>query len=140
MLFQLGASVFEVYPLNTHEGSFDSEMTFVEKSVMGRRPPLEKVGEGADTRSLQCRLFPAKFGGLSDIDGLQSQRQAGVALPMMRGDGTPLGWYVIEKVSEKSTLLDANGVGQVIEVDISLRRSDPPNDGQMFSMLAGLIS
>ena len=58
----------------------------------------------------------------------------------MRGDGAQMGWVVIEKVDERSTYLDAKGVGQVIEIDISVKRSSKPSNGSYFSLLSGLFS
>jgi phage protein U len=56
----------------------------------------------------------------------------------MRGDGTALGWFVIEKISERASYLDRNGVGQVIELDITVKRSDPPRGGTIFSIISGI--
>ena len=93
MLAQLGSVQMEVWPLNLTETSLDSEATFAEKSVMGCRPPLEFVGPGAETRTLKCKLFPGKFGGLSSLQRLQAQQTSGLPMPFMRGDGTALGWF-----------------------------------------------
>ena len=139
MLYQLGGVQFEVRPFNTHETSGDGEASFAEKPVMGRRPPLEFVGEGPQTKTLQCRIFPKEWGGLSQLSLLHAQRRAGKAQPLMRGDGTPEGWFVIDRINERASYLDADGVGKVIEVDVSLRRSDPPGAGSLFSIISGLI-
>lgn len=139
MLAQLGSTMFEIYPLNAHETSFEGAADFAEKAVMGRRPPLEFVGEGADTRTINCRLFPAKFGGLSSLSSLHTQRVSGKSLPFMRGDGAALGWYVIERITERASYLDSHGVGQVIEVDIQIKRGDPAGAGSVFSILSGLL-
>lgn len=139
MLAQLGSTTFEIVPFNAIGTGHDAGADFAEKAVMGRRPPLEFVGEAPESFTIQAKLFPAKFGGMSSLDGLHKQRQAGKALPLMRGDGTPLGWVVIEKVAERASFLDAKGVGQVIEVDITVKRSDPPGAGGIFSILSGLF-
>lgn len=139
MLAQLGATTFTIAPLNTHDIGHDAGADYAEKSVMGRRPPLEFVGEAAESFTISGKLFPEKFGGLSDLEGLHSQRRAGKAIPFMRGDGVPLGWVVIEKITEKSAYLDAHGVGKVIDIDISVKRADPPSAGGLFSILSGLL-
>lgn len=136
MLAQLGSVQMEVWPLNLTETSLDTEATFAEKSVMGRRPPLEFVGPGPETRTLKCKLFPGKFGGLSSLQRLQSQQASGLPMPFMRG--TALGWFVIEKISERATYLDRHGVGQVIELDITVKRSDPPRGSAIFSIIGSL--
>ena len=138
MLAQLGSVQMEVWPLNLTETSLDSEATFAEKSVMGRRPPLEFIGPGAETRTLKCKLFPGKFGGLSSLQRLQAQQTSGLPMPFMRGDGTALGWFVIEKISERASYLDRHGVGQVIELDVTVKRSDPPRGGAIFSIIGSL--
>ncbi|MBI1649886.1 phage tail protein [Hyphomicrobium sulfonivorans] len=139
MLAQLGGTTFEVAPMNFHELSRDAAADFAEKAVMGRRPPLEFVGEGPETRTITCRLFPAKFGGLSSLEGLHKQRASGKAQPFMRGDGAALGWFVIERISERDSYIDAHGVGQIVEVDISIKRSDAAGLGAMFSIVSILI-
>jgi hypothetical protein len=43
--------------------------------VLERRPPLEFVGEGAETYRVQAKLFPAQFGGLSSLSALYQRRR-----------------------------------------------------------------
>jgi phage protein U len=98
------------------------------------------VGEGANTWQLSGRLLPEKLGGLAELDVLHLMRISGLPQYLMRGDGKPLGWVVIESVSEKSSYLGSNGVGQIIEVSISLRRSRKPENSSFFSIISGLFS
>ena len=58
----------------------------------------------------------------------------------MRGDGAQMGWVVIEKVAERSSYLDAKGIGRVVDVDITVRRAGKPSDGSFFSLFTGLFS
>lgn len=139
MLAQLGGTQFEIAPLNAHEMKHDGVSDFAEKAVIGRRPPLEFVGEGSDTRQISCRLFPEKFGGLSSVEALHKMRRSGKAMPFVRGDGRTLGWYVIVHISETATYLGRHGVGRVVEVEIELQRSDPAGGGGLFSILSGLL-
>jgi phage protein U len=139
MLMQLGSVAFEVFPLNTHEHSRAAEMGFVEKAVLGARPPLEKVGEGNETRMISGRVFPRKFGGLGQLASLEAARAAGQPLFLMRGDGRPLGFYVIERMNEKDTYLAANGVGQVIEFDISLKAASAPSPSGYVVSIMGML-
>jgi hypothetical protein len=140
MLMSLGPIRFEVYPLNATEYDHGHETSFVEKPVLGARPPLEWVGEGAESWSIKARIFPHRFGGLGDLKKLYQARAAGRPLYLMRGDGAQMGWVVIERVSERSSYLDAEGIGRVIDVDISVRRSAKPSNGSFFSLFSGMFS
>lgn len=140
MLMILGPVQFEVWPFNATDYEHGHESAFAEKPVLGARPPLEWVGEGPETWTIKARIFPRRFGGLEDLKKLAAARASGRPQYLMRGDGAQMGWVVIEKVQERSTYLDAKGVGQVIEVDISLKRSAKPSNGSFFSLLSGLFS
>ena len=140
MLMTLGPIRFEVYPFNATEYDHGHETSFVEKPVLGARPPLEWVGEGAENWSIRAIIFPHRFGGLGDLRKLYQARAAGRPLYLMRGDGAQMGWVVIERVSERSSYLDAEGIGRVIDVDISVRRAAKPSNGSFFSLFSGMFS
>jgi phage protein U len=139
MLMTIGSTAFEVAPLNMHglEGSGVTEYAI--KDVAGAEPPLEYVGEGANTLRIAGRLFPLKFGGLGEYGRLDQARTSGEPQYVMRGDGKPLGWFVIERLTERHSFLDARGVGKMIDFDVELRRSPGPLDGAFFSIVAGLL-
>jgi phage protein U len=140
MLMTLGPIRFEVYPFNATEYEHGHESSYVEKPVLGTRPPLEWVGEGAESWSIKARIFPHRFGGLGDLKKLYQARAAGRPLYLMRGDGAQMGWVVIERVSERSSYLDAEGIGRVIDVDIAVRRAAKPSNGSFFSVFSGMFS
>ena len=140
MLMTLGPIRFEVYPFNATEYEHGHESGFVEKPVLGARPPLEWVGEGPESWSIKARIFPQKFGGLGDLKKLYQARAAGRPLYLMRGDGAQMGWVVIERVAERSSYLDAEGIGRVIDVDIAVRRAGKPSNGSFFSLFSGMFS
>ena len=139
MLMKLGPVAFEIYPFNTTGYTHSHETPFAEKPVVGTRPPLEWVGDGPETWTIQARLFPAKFGGMGDLQKLYQARASGKPQYLVRGDGKAMGWVAIESVSEKSSYLDAKGIGQVIDVDISVKRTGKPSDGSFFSIMSGGI-
>lgn len=138
MLACVGPVTFEILPFNLTGWSENEETSFVEKEVVGARKPLEWVGEGPATWSLTAKLFPAKLGGLGDLAALKAARRTGLPQFFMLGDGSPMGWVVIEKLAIKHTYLLPNGVGQVIEVEISLKASDGPDAGAFFSVITGI--
>lgn len=139
MLMSLGPIRFEVYPFNTNGYDHHHETTFVEKPVLGARPPLEWVGDGPETWTIKAKLYPHKFGGLGDLSRLYQARKSGRPMYLMRGDGGQMGWVVIDKVTETSSYLDGRGVGRVIEVDISVKRSGGPSAGSYVSVFGGIL-
>ncbi len=140
MLMSLGPIKFEVYPFNATEYGHDHETTFAEKPVLGARPILEWVGDGHESWSIRAIIFPHKFGGLGDLKKLYQARAAGRPLYLMRGDGSQMGWVVIDKVSERSSYLDGKGIGRVIEIDIAVRRAAKPSNGSFYSVFSGMFS
>lgn len=139
MLYALGPVTFEVAPVNITDVDRETQGSYVEKPVVGRRPPLEFVGDGPETVRLTVKLFPQKFGGLSSLSSFDTMRKSGTPFVLARGDGANLGWFVVEKASERSTYLDRSGVGKVIEVGLDLKRADAPSAGGYMSALLSLF-
>lgn len=139
MLMSIGPVEFEVLPFNTDGYGHTHEATYAEKAVLGTRPPLEFVGEGPEAWTIKAKLFPEKFGGMGHLKKLYQARSSGRAQYMMRGDGALMGWVVVTNVSERSSYLDAQGVGKVIEVDISVKAASKPSAGHYFSLLADIF-
>lgn len=139
MLMMIGPVRLKIAPFNVTEYSQTRETAFVAKPVLGGREPMEYVGEGPATVNVTGKLFPEKFGGLSSLEVLNAARASGIQQWLMRGDGGMMGWVVIERVTERSSYLDRNGVGKMIDVDIGLRRVGVPLAASFFSALAGLF-
>ena len=140
MLMVLGPIQFDVWPFNATDYEHGHETSFTAKPVLGTRPPLEWVGEGPESWVIKARIFPGRFGGLEDLKKLAQARASGRPQYLMRGDGAQMGWVVIEQVHERSSFLDARGVGQVIDIDITVKRATKPSNGSYFSLLSGLFS
>lgn len=139
MLMMLGPVSFTVAPFNTHETAFTHEAGFAEKPVVGAPIGMEFVGEGPERWLIRARLFPEKFGGMGQLEQLAEIRKSGDPQYMMRGDGAQMGWVVILSVSERSSHLDASGVGRVIDVDIAVQRASKPRDGRFYSLLSRVM-
>lgn len=122
----VGDLVFEVAPFNTHQVERTSQTDFAEKPILGAPPRLELVGEGGESVTMSCRIFPEAVGGLDEMDLLRRMRQSGGPAALMRGDGEAMGWFVVTNVRELHTYLQANGVGRMVDVEISLQRAYKP--------------
>lgn len=139
MLAQFGPIQFEIQPVNFTETSRETSAGLVDKPVMGRRQPVEFTGDESETLRLTVKLFPFNFGGLDALGHLDAIRKTGVPQVFVRGDGEVLGWFRLATVSERSSYIGPGGVGRQIDVEISLKRDDPPNPATYFASIAGLI-
>ena len=128
----VGYLVFEVSPFNTHQVERTSQTDFAEKPILGAPPRLELMGEGVETVTMSCRLFPEALGGLDELELLRRMRQSGGAAALMRVDGVTLGWLVLTNFRELHTFLAGNGVGRVVDVEISLQRAYKPTTSEYF--------
>lgn len=141
MLMQLGNIQFTIAPMSMNEYDHAATATFAEHQVVGIRPPLEFMGPGPEHWNIRAKLFPKHFGGtLENMTSLQQMRVSGQSYFMMRGDGTPIGWVVITAINERSSYLDRDGVGRVIEFDIMVKLAEGPSPGNGVSHVFSLFS
>lgn len=138
MLYQLGSLTFEVWPFNTEETVRETRADFAAKDVLGSLRPREFMGEGDNSFTFTGRLFPEKLGGLSGLDALDAMRLSGKPQILVRGDGSNLGWWLVERVRESSSVLDPRGVGRIVDYEIGLMKS--PSAPSVSSYLSTFLS
>lgn len=138
MLFQLGPITFEVAPVNVDKFTQETGHDFAAKDIIGAMRPRESMGEADEKLALHGKLFPHHFGGGDQLNILQGLARGGDPQILVRGDGTNLGWFLIEKVKRQDEYLDAQGVGRVIEFDIDLVAS--PTRGSAGGIMSLLFS
>jgi phage protein U len=134
----VGPLQFSITPLNAHAIDRAASTDYAKKDVIGRRRVYEHTGEGDDRVTVRGLLFPYKLGGLGSLTLAHTIREQGQPQMVVRGDGRVFGWYVITEVSEKHTYLAGDGVGQQVEVELTMERADSPTQQQYFSSLFGL--
>lgn len=139
MLMMLGPVQFKVQPFNLTETTHSHGATHVEKPVIGGRQPVEFTGEDTESWSFRANLFPQKFGGESALTMLKLMSKSGLPQYMLRGDGSLMGWMAVTSVTERSSYLDASGVGKVVEVDLSLIRTGRPTATGYYEGLKSLF-
>ncbi len=119
---------------------------FAVKPVVGAQQPREFVGP-ADTRlTLSGTIFPYRFAnaggssGQGEIATLKGYAAAGQPLPILRGDGLSMGFYLLEKVQLKHSKLGQFGVGRQQEFVLQLVQSPKgPSAASLTSLFTGLI-
>ena len=119
---------------------------FAVKPVVGAQQPREFVGP-ADTRlTLSGTIFPYRFAnaggssGQGEIATLKGYAAAGQPLPILRGDGLSMGFYLLEKVQLKHTKLGKYGIGRQQEFVLQMVQSPKgPSAAALTSLFTGLI-
>lgn len=140
MLYQLGTVTFEVLTPNIHKVGRSTTTDFAAKDVMGAMRPREHTGEGDEGIRLAGRILPDHLGGLGSLEDLDKMRRTGVAQILVRGDGTNMGWFVIEGIDEQHEYLAKDGVGRWIEFDVALTRAPKPSAASYIRTLLRLFS
>lgn len=132
-LYQFGLALFfQVWPFNVHETTHTTQTDWSRKEIAGAPIFREWVGEGDEEITLRGRVFPHAYqgrslgNGLGHLDLLDEMRRYGQANVLMRGDGTSLGWFVIERLSRGGKALDAQGIGRLIEFEATFARVPAP--------------
>lgn len=144
MLFQLGGVTFDTYPLNADETNETFGHDFAVKPVVGAQQPRESMGPSDHHFTLSGQLQPyflARNGqdsGMGDLAALKAMADGGEPQILVRGDGTNMGWWLIEKGSLKSTQLSLQGIGNVIHHSVDLVES--PNAASPASLMTLLTS
>lgn len=136
MLAVLGTVPFN---LRNDLQSISSEETssFAVHEVMGTAPIYEDTGDEESTVVLKATLYPHFFpGSLGSLSVLKQARRQKLPLPLMRGDFTPMGWFLIKSISDDAADLDAgDGVGHTHEYTINLVRVGTPDASLASSIM-----
>jgi len=140
MLYSIGAVQFEVAPLSANDVSHEVGHDFAAKDLVGAKRAREKAGEADEPLNLCGKIFPHHFGGLPQFEALKEMARAGDPQIVIRGDGSVLGWFVIEKVKGKETFLDKQGVGRMIEFDVSMQAAGRASPLSMLRLLTSLLT
>lgn len=138
MLYKVGPISIDTRPFNADSVSRDASADIARKPTIGGLKPKEFMGQGDDNLRLSGQLLPTKIGGLSELGAIDSFRLSGTPLPVVRGDGVSLGWYMITGLSERHNDLMANGVGFVVRYNLKLTKSSP--NASSFELVSTIIS
>lgn len=136
MLASLGPILFDLRN-DLQSMRLEEQSSFAKHGLLGAGNAYEDTGDEDNTIELTGTLHPYLFaGGLLGLEAIRVARAQKLPLPLMRGDFTPLGWFVIESISRTHNDLHArDGVGTEIEYSIRLLRVDTPVGSSIGSIL-----
>ena len=91
---------------------------------VGQRAARQFLGPGDDTITLTGTLLPHFTGGQQNLDQLRAMADEGAAWPLIEGNGTYYGLYVIENLQETKSHQMRDGSAQRIAFSLTLQRVD----------------
>ncbi|SFU79917.1 phage tail protein [Halomonas korlensis] len=130
-VFALGTAPYQELQRQTawrHEG----------QGRVGKRPARQFLGPGDDTITLTGTLLPHFTGGQQNLDQLRTMADEGAAWPLIEGNGSFYGLYVIESLNENKSHQMRDGSAQRIGFTLSLQRVDDGRADLLGSLTGAL--
>lgn len=124
MMMSLGLFVFSLSTAAYQEFQRQTAWRHPSSSRVGQAPARQFIGRGDDTISLSGLIVPELAGSRLSLDTLRLMADTGKAWPLVEGSGRIYGLWVIESLSETSTLFFRDGTPRRIEFSITLQRAD----------------
>ncbi|MEP3049406.1 MAG: phage tail protein [Roseibium sp.] len=122
MLYMIGAIQIDTVPLSIETASRSHGADFATKPVLNGLKDMEFMGEGDDVLTLRGQILPTKIGGTAELESVREHMTKGAALPVMRGEGTRLGSFVITSLKETHRELLRGGVPFILRHSITLKK------------------
>lgn len=135
MLMALGPVLFDIH-LDLQQVEMEWNSAFAKHDVMGGPPVYEDVGEEESTITLSGALYPYVLSTGGGLAALEIARTTKIPLPLLRGDGLPMGFVLIRSISRTDSSLDAGqGIGNEIEYSVKLIKVGSPGLGGAEALL-----
>lgn len=124
VMLQLGGYQFSVDSAAYQELSREAEYRWAAQERIGASDALQFTGYGRETIQLRGVIYPFHKGGLGQLDGMRRQASLGLPLPLISGQGSILGLWVVEAVREGQRVFARGGAPRRQEFDLRMRRYD----------------
>lgn len=124
MMMTLGMMVFMRQTLPYQGMQHDVDYRWPTNSRVGQRATAQFLGPGDEKITLTGVLLPELTGGKVSLITLRTMAALGRAWPLLGGDGTIYGMYVVESIGSNSTEFFADGSARRIEFTLNLLRVD----------------
>jgi phage protein U len=109
----------------------DVQYTWTSADRLSRDPAMQFTGPGEDNISIDGRMYPYHFGGLSTIERMRAAGRAGKPMILVRfypltdptGYGAEaIGNYVIKRVRTAESRISVDGIARKIDFTLELQR------------------
>jgi len=124
MMMALGLFVFSLPTAAYQDFQRQTAWRHPSNNRVGAAPVRQYLGKGDDTITLSGLIVPEISGQRLSLDTLRLMGDSGKAWPLVEGTGRIYGLWIIESLSETSTLFFADGAPRRIEFSLTLQRVD----------------
>lgn len=135
----LGYFVFSLHTLAYQDLQRQLAWRHASTSRVGSRPAHQFIGPEDETITLNGVLLPELAGTRLSLELLAAMAETGNAWPLIQGDGTLFGEYLITSIQTTGTLHFQDGAPRRIEFQITLKRTDSTLLGDLTEKLASLL-
>ncbi|KES17085.1 phage tail protein [Gilliamella apicola] len=124
MMMCYGFFVFSLKTLPYQEMTLNKSWNWASNNRVNKRSALQFTGPNNETITLSGSVFSELTHGRVSIEVLERMAYLSVPLPLIQGDGVPLGFFVLNGVERKYTELDRHGAPRKINFTIKLTKVD----------------
>lgn len=124
MMLSLGLFVFMRQTTPYQNMNRNIDYRWPTNNRIGLRPAAQFLGVDSEKITLSGALLPELTGGKLSLLALELMAEQGKAWPLIEGNGTLYGMFVIESLSQTGTLFFADGSARRIEFTLKLLRVD----------------
>ncbi|MBX9474044.1 phage tail protein [Yersinia enterocolitica] len=124
MMLSLGLFVFMRQTTPYQNMNRNIDYRWPTNNRIGLRPAAQFLGVDSEKITLSGVLLPELTGGKLSLLALELMAAQGKVWPLIEGNGTLYGMFVIESLSQTGTLFFADGSARRIEFTLKLLRVD----------------
>lgn len=124
MMMVYGLMVFMRQTLPYAEQQHTVDYRWPTNSRVGERAAAQFLGVGDEKITLTGELCPEITGGALSLLTFKAMADEGCAWPLIGGNGTIYGMFVVESISQTHSEFFANGAARKIGFTLSLKRVD----------------
>ncbi|WP_108700772.1 phage tail protein [Phytobacter sp. SCO41] len=139
MMMVLGFFVFTLKTIPFQQLQQQQQWRHASNNRVGKRPTMQFLGPDSDSITLSGVLMPSVTGGKLSLLVLEQMAETGRGWPLIRGDGTIYGMFVISEIGKTETDQVSSGAPRKIDFTIKLTRMDESLT-QMLGDLSGQLS
>jgi hypothetical protein len=135
----LGYFVFSLHTLAYQ--SLQQQMAWRHASTprVRARPAHQFLGPEDETINLEGTLLAEFAGSRLSLDLLKAMAETGQAWPLIQGDGTIYGHYLITNINTTGTLQFQDGTPRKIDFTLNLKRTDGNLLGDLVGAVASML-